>query len=92
MTLTYLKNLIEDGSFKTVRGKEIILKTHVGDGISNYSFKVEEQLLMKPSKYLINLFFIGGVFPELFKPAVIIPLHKTGSRNIVSQYKYIVNK
>lgn len=63
--------------------------SHIGDGISNNILKITHQFLIKPFKYLINLIFSKGFYPDCFKNAVIIPLHKAGSRYMVSNYRPI---
>lgn len=42
-------------------------------------------LLAKPISYLANLSFEQGIFPEVFKHAIICPVHKSGN-------EYLPNK
>lgn len=46
-------------------------------------------LISEPLSKLINLSFMEGIFPDLLKQAVLIPIHKRGDVKLLSNYRAI---
>jgi hypothetical protein len=57
--------------------------------IPSFMYKRVSHLIAPAVSELINLSFREGKFPEIFKQARVIPIHKSGSRNDVSKYRPI---
>lgn len=66
---------------KGVRGGE--------DEISSDIIKRYIPYIMKPLLHIVNVVFSTGVFPEILKTAIVIPLHKQGDRQVMSNYRPI---
>ncbi|XP_062529771.1 uncharacterized protein LOC134200606 [Bombyx mori] len=65
-------------------------KCSVGwDNISNDLLKQHCHLLATPLTYIFNLCLSNGTFPSCLKKAVIIPIHKSGERDKVQNYRPI---
>lgn len=45
--------------------------------------------LLDPILHLVNLIFETGTFPSIFKHAIVTPLHKSGDKKILSNYRPI---
>jgi hypothetical protein len=43
--------------------------------------------IAQPLSYLVNNSFESGVFPDALKEALIVPVHKKGSKTEVDNYK-----
>lgn len=59
------------------------------DRISTKILKLNNLALSKPLAYLINLSFEQGRFPKIYKNAITCPIHKTGDKNLVTNYRPI---
>lgn len=59
------------------------------DGISTTIIKNSKSVLAPIITHVCNLSISHGVFPEVFKRAVVIPIHKTGRRDDVNNYRPI---
>jgi len=45
--------------------------------------------LLPPLKHIVNLSIESGIFPELFKISKVVPLFKSGAKNVKSNYRPI---
>lgn len=59
------------------------------DGITSKIFKKIKFHLAGPLKFIFNMSFKTGIFPQELKLAVIIPLHKKGPSNLMTNYRPI---
>ena len=59
------------------------------DDIPSFLLKTFCDSLYVPVTYLFNLSFNLGVFPKLWKSSYIVPLHKTGSKADIKNYRCI---
>ncbi|KAG7295150.1 hypothetical protein JYU34_022109 [Plutella xylostella] len=59
------------------------------DNIPAAVVKQNKMLLIGPLAHICNLSFTSGKFPTAFKKAIIIPVHKTGDRALVNNYRPI---
>lgn len=59
------------------------------DQVSNTLLKRYLDILMTPITNICNLFFFTGQFPTAFKMALIKPIHKSGDRSCVNNYRPI---
>lgn len=59
------------------------------DMISANLVKDNKNHLVKPITYICNLAFSTGVFPTVFKKSKIVPIHKSGTRDCVGNYRPI---
>jgi len=59
------------------------------DDLSMKLLKQNSEILSLVLSHLINISILTGHFPSIFKTAKIIPLHKKGPRNQVSNYRPI---
>lgn len=59
------------------------------DGLDMYIVKETISCISRPLKYIINLSFNLGFFPEKMKVAKIIPLFKSGDRHSLTNYRPI---
>ena len=59
------------------------------DGISSSFLQQYKSLIVPPFTFIINLCISKGVFPDLFKKALIHPIHKSGKRDRVNHYRPI---
>lgn len=57
------------------------------DGIRAETLKEIKLEIVKPLTFLINLCFKTGCFPQVFKTSVIKPLHKSGSKLSMENYR-----
>lgn len=68
------------------------LKTHSAPGIdkiTTFMLKTFRYSLAEPLSYLINLSFECGVFPKIFKCAVVCPVYKSGDKSLTTNYRPI---
>lgn len=59
------------------------------DNISGKVLKSFKEFIVPPLTYICNLAITSGIFPRAFKKALIIPVHKSGSRDRVDNYRPI---
>lgn len=59
------------------------------DGISSRILKQYKNTLVPPITHICKLSLSKGIFPDAFKRAIIKPIFKAGSRNLVSNYRPI---
>ena len=59
------------------------------DGISNKLLKFIGHVLCKSLTLIINQMLTSGIFPDAFKTAKIIPIHKKGDSALLSNYRPI---
>lgn len=48
-----------------------------------------KEILIKPLYHIVNIVFGAGVFPEILKSTVVIPLYKQGDRKSINNYRPI---
>lgn len=59
------------------------------DGISNRFLKICKNHIVPVLTHVVNLCINTGVFPQVFKTAIIHPIHKAGARDCVNNYRPI---
>lgn len=59
------------------------------DGISSIFFKHAVQYITQPIVHITNLCLDRGIFPLLLKEAIVIPVHKSGDRGSIDNYRPI---
>lgn len=59
------------------------------DGISCKVIKTLKSLLIPLLHHLISVIFTTGIYPSAFKLAVVSPIHKSGSKSCVDNYRPI---
>lgn len=59
------------------------------DGIKNSLLKKVGHLLVEPLSHVINLSLCNGVFPDCWKTASVVPIHKSGPKTEPSNYRPI---
>lgn len=59
------------------------------DDIPPKLLKTSVSLISQPLMYIINLMFKTGVFPDQLKKAKVVPLFKSGDRNVINNYRPI---
>lgn len=59
------------------------------DEITNTVLKSSKKQIIEPLTALTNRALSEGIFPDIFKKAVIIPIHKGGDRNELGNYRPI---
>lgn len=59
------------------------------DGIAPVFIKRCAKPLTKPLQYIFNKSLKEGVFPDLWKEALVVPIHKSGDKNDISKYRPI---
>ena len=59
------------------------------DGIGPKVIKTLRHKLVPILTHLISIIFATGVFPDIFKRAVVTPIHKAGSRSMVDNFRPI---
>ena len=57
------------------------------DGISMINVKKLIQSLELPLRHIFNLSMFNGVVPQAFKKAKVIPIYKSGPKNILNNYR-----
>ena len=62
-------------------------KAHGHDGISIRMLKICGPSVIKPLSLLFNNCLRDGVFPNDWKKANVIPVHKKGNKQLVSNYR-----
>lgn len=60
-----------------------------GDGINAETIKYSHIYLIKPLKHIINLIFKTGIVPSHFKSSIVTPVHKSGSKNSIGNFRPI---
>ena len=59
------------------------------DCVPNFIFKYVADVISPVLCELINDSFNSGVFPDIFKIARVIPIHKSGSRSLTGNFRLI---
>lgn len=59
------------------------------DGITASFLKNQKSFLLRPLTHILNLCFSTGVFPDILKKAMICPIHKSGTKDQVNNYRPI---
>jgi hypothetical protein len=59
------------------------------DLLPQYFFKGCSELLVTPLTFLFNLSLKQGIFPDKWKLSKVIPIFKSGQRNLISNYRPI---
>ena len=59
------------------------------DDISSNFIIEYKNILTPPITYICNLSLISGIFPTLFKKSLIHPIHKTGDKGTINNYRPI---
>ncbi|KAG7312982.1 hypothetical protein JYU34_000054 [Plutella xylostella] len=59
------------------------------DNISNKILKKFKHILIPPLTYIFQLCLSSGVFPKCLKKAVVVPIHKSGDKTEVTNYRPI---
>lgn len=59
------------------------------DGTHASIIKCIANSIATPLTHIINISLVNGIFPDHFKKAEIVPVHKTESKNIVSNFRPI---
>lgn len=59
------------------------------DGLTAQIIKSISDNIISPLLYLINLSFSNGEFPDIFKIALVIPVHKKGCKSDIDNYRQI---
>ena len=85
---------IEDVSFSELGILSIIRslngnKAHGWDGISIRMIKISDETISLPLKIIFETAFKSGSFPDKWKRANVVPVHKKGSKNILKNYRPI---
>lgn len=68
------------------------LKNNVAPGIdkiTNNLLKSIIQYISKPIVHVLNLCLTQGIFPDVMKQAVVVPIHKSGKKNDMNNYRPI---
>lgn len=47
------------------------------------------ELIVEPLTFLVNLSFTEGIFPDILKKSLIVPIHKKNDRSVISNYRGI---
>ena len=64
-------------------------KAHGWDEISVRMIKISDDVLVTPLKMIFESCIKNGIFPEIWKKANIVPVHKKGSKNLKQNYRPI---
>ena len=64
-------------------------KAHGWDGISIRMIKICDESILSPLKIIFDTALKSGIYPENWKKANIIPVHKKESKNILKNYRPI---
>ena len=89
-TAEFTLNAITEIEISTIVEK-LPNKTSIGyDGISNVLVKKLFYTVRYPLCIIFNKSFIGGMYPDQFKLAKVIPLHKGGEKDGVDNYRPIL--
>ena len=66
-----------------------ISKSHGCDGLSAQMLKVSARSISKPLAIIFKNCLEKGIFPEIWKQAHVIPIHKKNEKNLVKNYRPI---
>lgn len=59
------------------------------DGVNATILKATRHVIVPVLVYIFNLCFSVGIFPDIFKTAVVLPIHKSGDKDSVTNYRPI---
>lgn len=59
------------------------------DSLSTDFIKTYKNIIVPPLTYLCKLCLVSGVFPKIFKKALVTPIYKSGDRGCVGNYRPI---
>ena len=59
------------------------------NSIPTQILKISNQIICKPLTYLINISFSNGIFPDLLKTSIVIPVFKRGENQDYNNYRPI---
>lgn len=84
----FLNPVTENEIFRHINSlKNSSSQTH--DLISNKILKMFSPVLIKPITHVTNTILLSGCFPDVFKKATIIPIHKTADKQELGNYRPI---
>jgi hypothetical protein len=84
----YLASVTENEVFNALMSLKNTTSTGK-DAVSSKALKLASNYILKPLSYLVNLSFCIGIFPDTFKTAKVIPIHKNGARDKIENYRPI---
>lgn len=59
------------------------------DSLNTQILKKIKNQISAPLSYIYNLSFTSGIFPDHFKKSIIVPIHKSGPKTLVENYRPI---
>jgi hypothetical protein len=59
------------------------------DGVSSEILKIIKDVIVPYLTYIFNTCMENGIFPDAFKKSVLIPIHKSGNKNCLDNYRPI---
>lgn len=59
------------------------------DNISNKTLKLFKHILVPPLTHIFRMCFSEGIFPRCLKKAIVIPIFKSGNKDLVNNYRPI---
>jgi hypothetical protein len=68
------------------------LKNNTSPGVDEVSANILKEcryILSEPVAHLVNCSFESGIFPKLFKKAVVCPVYKSGNKSLPTNYRPI---
>lgn len=68
------------------------LKTHSSYNfgiINNRVLKHVSSYISEPLAYVFNLVFSNGIYPDLFKKSIVVPIFKSGEKDVTGNYRPI---
>jgi hypothetical protein len=84
----YLKSVTENEVFNSIMNLKDTNSTGY-DAISSKTLKLASSYILTPLSFIINKSFCLGSFPDPFKKAKVIPIHKTGPKDKTENYRPI---
>ena len=67
--------------------RSLNIKSSGPDGISARMSSISDESIVLPLKIIFSNILTTGIYPDVWKQAILTPIHKKGSKQLVSNYR-----
>ena len=79
-------NIGDEDTYKIIKTLDIY-EAHGHDKVSIRMLKLCDKSIVKPLSIIFNNYKLKNTFPNLWKKAIVIPIHKKGEKDLIKNYR-----